>query len=693
MKAIAGFFSGEKRDKRLFALLVIAMLGLILITRVAGIRHGLDMHTDEYKFEKWASSVVYSPYEADFPDYPNGAILFQIPFHLVFRALGGVLGRSLPTWVAGRVASIVYFMLGSWLGIRLCWKLSGKNLWAAGFYAAIMVFSLFHLEQSRYNTGDAISLFVIMSILTVLDIYIRERNEFYLYFSALLCGVVGAIKFPLLLFVAFPIAALAGQDKARSRLRQIVFILLFMVLGLLLFSPKLFENPAFFQQIIFKQLNNYVANPDISYTASPLNNVVTVLVYHLFFSDFPLALPFAVLGCVQLNRRDGEGHHILYTRVVPGFILFFIAYNIFAGQLLFRSIYPYFYLCNIYTALGLAAFMQRKRWQKTVVLSLGAFMAVRGGMFTYALMQPSNQERAIGAMTSHENWDERNIIVNYGVDYLMQRRLSERRYTYSYDFYEDFVLLPGEFGISVSMDTLYTRRRILPDEVNTRMASRAEKWEQTKADLEPHLIGKYGSYFDYIFYGMWLSGSTLNEYEFPIHYVYYNGDDVVKGDPPKLAQYMDLYKEESAKGYFAGLDELENAKVLVTGQWLDADEMEKLATYLPVDLELLDEAGYGFVMVMDSQGEVEYCEFTTDEIRISLLEEFGIDVELRSGAKGYDEINFKGRDYSLHYEGLNIAVYDEDFECMMDWFSLFYLNQRVVYEREPPSYILYGLES
>ncbi len=37
----------------------------------------------------------------------------------------------------------------------------------------------------------------------------------------------------------------------------------------------------------------------------------------------------------------------------------------------------------------------------------------------------------------------------------------------------------------------------------------------------------------------------------------------------------------------------------------------------------------------------------------------------------------------MHYEGLNIAVFDADYGCMMDWVSLFVVDGQIYFKTTP----------
>ena len=143
---------------------------LILFTRLISVHHNINLHPDEPVFYKAADSLMrYLTGSADayteIKEYPEGAIVLQLPFHIVAAAIYNLFGKKLSMQLCGRVASIFYFCCGAICGMIIEYRHFGKNRKSVLAYGLILLFSIMHIEQSRYGTGDAISFFLIMLIL------------------------------------------------------------------------------------------------------------------------------------------------------------------------------------------------------------------------------------------------------------------------------------------------------------------------------------------------------------------------------------------------------------------------------------------------------------------------------------------------------------------------------------------------
>jgi len=99
--------------------------------------------------------------------------------------------------LSGRIAAVFYFTVGAVLGCVIIYRFFSKKKLPIAIYGLIMVFSLFHEEQSRYGTGDAISLFLLMAIilLTASALNSKRNRIFFLYLSYAVSGMLAAVKY------------------------------------------------------------------------------------------------------------------------------------------------------------------------------------------------------------------------------------------------------------------------------------------------------------------------------------------------------------------------------------------------------------------------------------------------------------------------------------------------------------------
>ena len=112
-----------KRDDqtRIFSVFIISLaILLILFTRLITVGHNINLHPDEHVFYKAADSLMrYLTASADtyteVKEYPEGAIVLQLPFHIVAAVVYNLYGKTLSMQLCGRVASIFYFFLSFYM--------------------------------------------------------------------------------------------------------------------------------------------------------------------------------------------------------------------------------------------------------------------------------------------------------------------------------------------------------------------------------------------------------------------------------------------------------------------------------------------------------------------------------------------------------------------------------------------------
>lgn len=279
--------------------------------------HGARLHPDETVFEYSASSLADCLLgEADeykeIKEYPEGAYVFQMPFYVAGHLLNKA-GLDIPERAFGRVGAVVYFALGATLGAMLLFRFFNVRKTHFAIYAAIIVFSLIHIEQSRYATGDAISMFLIMLIvyLSARALERDGRNAFkWLILASGGAGALCAVKYPLLFFAIIPAYAAAvclKEKTGREKLAMIAAMLLTLLAAFLLFSPKVITDPMYVKRVIDVELGRYMVNGNMAEVGGKKNHLVSMTVYTLFYSGFPFALVFAIAGFFMAWRRRREG--------------------------------------------------------------------------------------------------------------------------------------------------------------------------------------------------------------------------------------------------------------------------------------------------------------------------------------------------------------------------------------------------
>ena len=118
----------KKAENRKAAIgLVLMMILLIAVSRGITLTHNMELHPDENVFVRAAVSLkdkimgledVY----VEAKEYPEGAYIFQLPFHIAAQIIKQMGGRPISGFVIGRIASVTYFSLASVLGFFLLYR-------------------------------------------------------------------------------------------------------------------------------------------------------------------------------------------------------------------------------------------------------------------------------------------------------------------------------------------------------------------------------------------------------------------------------------------------------------------------------------------------------------------------------------------------------------------------------------------
>jgi len=184
-------------NNRRFWLCAAALLALVLCTRLPILTHEMLNHPDEHVFVQGATSLrdvlLRGAEYTETKPYPEGSYFFFLPFQLLAWVIGRLTGLAQDARVWNRIASLAYFGVGGLTGLMLLKKHFGGGK-SMAVYTALLAFSLFHIEQSRYGTGDAISFALLMLTVYCTAQWTGGGKNVWLYASGVLLGFLGAVK-------------------------------------------------------------------------------------------------------------------------------------------------------------------------------------------------------------------------------------------------------------------------------------------------------------------------------------------------------------------------------------------------------------------------------------------------------------------------------------------------------------------
>ena len=510
---------------------------LILFTRLISVHHNINLHPDEPVFYKAADSLMrYLTGSADayteIKEYPEGAIVLQLPFHIVAAAIYNLFGKKLSMQLCGRVASIFYFCCGAICGMIIEYRHFGKNRKSVLAYGLILLFSIMHIEQSRYGTGDAISFFLIMLILLlVLRRKDKDKSNYpFWIFTGFLSGLLCSVKYPLLFWGLLPfIMAWKTEEKENHRRLCALFLFICMVtIGFLLGSPKVWSDPYYIIRAIKRETKAYIINGNITEVGGPLNHLLSLTLYSFLYAGFPLA-PVFVLSVWKerkehYNKDDSDA--FLLSFLLPVLIVVFFLYNVFVKTLFMRTYYPFFFLTDLYVAEYLGK--QQCKNKQVAIFFLTCLFIGRSSYYIGVLTERYGPDRldALIGQAADKSWCKTTLLMpGYFIDFNRDSLVdphTEQLINLKFENERDLLIDVGEMVITGSIE--YGRGQGYVFAVDNEDANQHyERWEAFKRMNSNYFVGSIYPQIYYYLFGYWIKGTTGCPYEFPTNYVYYRG--------------------------------------------------------------------------------------------------------------------------------------------------------------------------
>ena len=531
--------------KQFILLVALCMLLGIFVGRGWGIKHNFMAHPDEGVFydstQELMNGIIYGwdyDYEPVKP-YPEGTYIFRLPFHLAAQYISLEESYVQNVCLFGRIASVFYYSIGAVLGLWLVIEALGGGRAGAVIYALTVVFSLFQIEISRYGTFDPISFFVLMLTIVLCCKYMRGSGVGYLMAACFTLGVAAAGKYPLAYFFLLPLLILMLEKKDRrereretcARKKKICLLfgmLVLMLIGFLMFSPRTVRHPSFFLHTCMKETDGYMlgGNPE-GFSTVP-ESMFSALVYQLFYSDLPLATVFAVVCAVFIGQGKEESvEKKFFSIILPVVLLGFLIYNCCLTTFFLRTLFPFYSICVVYAAAGLGR-LCTKRGMRIAAVILCAFMCLRGAFFLHLLSDNKYGIERVAQLHSAVEGQKIDEVVWLGNFFNPCAEFREEFAGFDQKKVEMDTLLfeqfpqiePGQLVVTEPLEHGWAKYCIFPPNKEV-IKNITSQWETYKAENAQYYIGKFYPESYYYLFGWWVHGSTATTYEFPSCYVYY----------------------------------------------------------------------------------------------------------------------------------------------------------------------------
>ncbi len=521
-------------------LCVVTTVALIALTRALTLTHNMTLHPDEYVYYYSTKNMVnflqgersdYAPIK----DYPEGAFVFQMPFQLLFRLFS--MKDELSLRLSGRVASVFYFSVGAVLGFAALSRLFGKSLRASMIYGLTMAFSLFHTEQSRYGTSESlILLFLMLALYMCAGVYEhRTRPRLRLFFAGLSCGILAAMKYPLLYFILLPvIAAVRHSPRRADTIVAVELVVLSAAVGFFLVSPKTLTDIGYIGRCISGEWSSYMNAGNVTEVGGWLNHLLAVLIYMTAYAGL-FGGPLLAWPLLKRYREPGQDSLRLLRRVDLPLVTFgFFAYNVFTKTIFMRTFYPLAAVIDLYACAGLSALLEAPvgRRNKALAAAVLAVTVLRGGFFIGALTENTATSALQAAIASGVDGDwHRTTILGPARNYLLPIDRSVLTNPGETDLDgegfrtpESLIVQPGELVITAALEDSKCAPYLLP--VANELANlRINRWHRFKTINADYFHCQAYPPAYYALFGYWIKGTTGTDYEFPTNRLYYRPAD------------------------------------------------------------------------------------------------------------------------------------------------------------------------
>lgn len=532
------------QSKRSFRIIVLVTVLLILLTRGLTISHNMELHCDEHVFFEAAQGLKgylfgSAPFYEEVKEYPEGAIVYQLPIHVLTAIINRIFDAGISPRLSGRIAAVFYFTLGAVLGLVLIYRFFSKKPIYSVLYGLTIIFSLFHIEQSRYGTGDAISYFLLMAIilLTATAISAQRRNLLYLLSATFLSGSLCAVKYPLLFFAIIPLYGLIALMKGKSGCKRAGLIFVFLVLlyaGFACFSPKAAFDPSYIMKTSSRELDSYFLGSSLLDSLFNLSKIylhfMQVFLYTMLYSSIPFFPVFFIAELVHHKKSHIERSNLntLLYILIPILTIIFFIYNLFVPLLFMRAEYPFFFLSEIYAVMFLGRWISGKGAKRALSYALFAVMMLRGGYLVGYMAADNTQERISELCESSvdENWNKTTFISGFAIlpdDFFYYKNVEQVGFN-SGRFYqaETMQLQPGELCITSANGCISEKIKeiFLPNSYVR--SDNCNRWSLFRDVNSEYYRGTlYPQKYIYYLFGYWIDGTTGYGYEFPPVEVYY----------------------------------------------------------------------------------------------------------------------------------------------------------------------------
>ena len=526
---------------------IVLLTTAIIISRGLTLTHNMQLHPDERVFVESSVSILkaleqreYS-YEGVKP-YPEGAFVLQVPFHAIRYIVTAMTGTEQDPYLWGRIAGVFYFVIGWLIGATIVYTWFEKTRLCLLTYGLIMCFSLLQIEQSRYGTGDPISFALLNLILFSTAHSLTQKKKSWFYLASMAAGMTGAVKYPLVFFALIPLLSIFPLCRSKTDgwgFPTVIKGIVLMVCGFLLLSPKVVQDWHYLQRVFASETEQYLNGGSISEVGGPGNHFLSVVIYHLLYSDIPFGIVFFAVGVVTYRKktvvRGSEcATDILFGRLVPLLAVLFLSYNIFVPLLYFRTLYPYFCISILYSSYAVGNWINNGGGKKGAAIVFVALMVFRGSYLVDRMTERRPNDYLLQCSKIVTDGKEQRVIFLepiqlrglYVPGKIVQPEGSEMIQIDRFLDQENEVseLRPGDLVITANFDFGRAQKYLLPVG-NPTVKLLIDTWDQFKEINEPYLrVETYPKWIYYLF-GYWLKGSSAGSLEFPENAIYYREPD------------------------------------------------------------------------------------------------------------------------------------------------------------------------